>query len=210
MKRLFLSLLTAGILLSAQAQTQTQPQTQPQEQAPEQPASAHLTFKGVPIDGTLNEYVAKMKSAGFSFLGTQDGTAVLQGDFAGFKGCLIGVSTLKARNVVHTIGVIFPACDDWSSLAQGYELLKSMLTRKYGEPSACVEEFQGYTQPRSDSDKLHALQMDRCTYCTVFETPKGDIQLSLDHRDVTTCFVKLQYWDRINTEAVQEQAMEDL
>lgn len=210
MKRLFLSLLTAGILLSAQAQTQAQTQTQPQKQTPEQPASAHLTFKGVPIDGALNEYVAKMKSAGFSYLGTQDGTAVLQGDFAGFKGCLIGVSTLKAHNVVHTIGVIFPACDDWSSLAQGYELLKSMLTRKYGEPSACVEEFQGYTQPRSDNDKLHALQMDRCTYCTVFETLKGDIQLSLDHRDVTTCFVKLQYWDRINTEAVQEQAMEDL
>ena len=43
----------------------------------------HLTFKGVPIDGTLSEYVAKMKSAGFKYLGEQDGTAILQGDFAG-------------------------------------------------------------------------------------------------------------------------------
>lgn len=47
--------------------------------------SEHLTFKGVPIDGTLSEYVAKMKSAGFKYLGEQDGTAILQGDFAGFK-----------------------------------------------------------------------------------------------------------------------------
>lgn len=29
-----------------------------------QEESEHLTFKGVPIDGTLNEYVTKMKQAG--------------------------------------------------------------------------------------------------------------------------------------------------
>ena len=52
-----------------------------------QDKSEHLSFKGVPIDGTLNEYVAKMKAAGFSYLGTQDGTAILQGEFAGFKNC---------------------------------------------------------------------------------------------------------------------------
>ena len=89
-----------------------------------QTANEHLTFKGVPIDGSLNEYVSKMKSAGFSYLGTQDGTAILQGDFAGFKGCLIGVSTLKNSDVVNTIGVIFPEKDDWSSLEETYQHLK--------------------------------------------------------------------------------------
>ena len=33
-----------------------------------QEESEHLTFKGVPIDGTLNEYVTKMKQAGFTHL----------------------------------------------------------------------------------------------------------------------------------------------
>jgi len=44
--------------------------------------SEHLTFKGVPIDGTLNEYVAKMKQGGVECSGTKDGIAVLKGDFA--------------------------------------------------------------------------------------------------------------------------------
>lgn len=35
--------------------------------------SEHLKFKGVPIDGTLNEYVSKMKQAGFVLEGTGDG-----------------------------------------------------------------------------------------------------------------------------------------
>ena len=43
----------------------------------------HLTFKGVPIDGTLSEYVKKMKSAGFEYLEGGIDYAVLQGDFAG-------------------------------------------------------------------------------------------------------------------------------
>lgn len=194
MKRIIFFLLMIGTTLSVHAQT----------------SSEHLTFKGVPIDGTLNEYVAKMKTAGFSHLGTQDGTAVLQGDFAGFKGCVIGVSTLKTGNCVNTIAVMFPECEEWASLEQGYGLLKSMLTTKYGEPAECVEAFQGYVQPQSDSDRLHYLRMDKCTYETVFETPKGTIRLSLKNRDVMTCFVLLQYWDRINTDAVQAQAMDDL
>ena len=80
--------------------------------------------------------------AGFSDLGIKDGTAVLQGDFAGFKGCIIGVSTLKTTNVVNTIAVIFPECDNWSKLENNYQTLKEMLIQKYGEPADCVEKFQ--------------------------------------------------------------------
>ena len=175
-----------------------------------QSSSEHLTFKGVPIDGTLSEYVAKMKSAGFKYLGEQDGTAILQGDFAGFKGCTIGVATLKSTNKVNTIGVIFPEQDDWAGLENSYEHLKSMLTEKYGEPSECVEKFQGYANPRTDNDKLHKLKMDECTWYTTYSTPKGDIQLSIDNQSVMSCFVMLRYFDRINTDAVRAQAMDDL
>lgn len=172
--------------------------------------SEHLTFKGVPIDGTLSEYVAKMKSAGFKYLGEQDGTAILQGDFAGFKGCTIGVATLKSTNKVNTIVVIFPEQDDWAGLENSYEHLKSMLTEKYGEPSECVEKFQGYANPRTDNDKLHKLKMDECTWYTTYSTSKGDIQLSIDNQSVMSCFVMLRYFDKINTDAVRAQAMDDL
>ena len=172
--------------------------------------SEHLSFKGVPIDGTLDQYVAKMTAAGFTYLGQQDGTALLQGDFAGFKGCTVGVSTLKSVNVVNTIGVIFPEQNNWASLENQYNQLKSMLTQKYGAPSDCVEEFQGYGRPQTDNDKFYRVQMDECTWYTTFTTPKGDIQLSIDNQSVMSCFVLLRYFDKINTDAVRQQAMDDL
>ena len=173
-------------------------------------SSEHLKFKGVPIDGTLSEYVLKMKQAGFQLIETDDGVAVLEGEFAGYRGCLIAVSTLKSVNVVNTIGVIFPAREDWSSLEGNYEHLKSMLTTKYGEPADVVEKFQGYSTPRTNNDKLHELLMDRCTWYTIFETENGDIQLSLEKGDYGEYFVLLKYYDKINTEAVRSAAMEDL
>lgn len=93
-------------------------------------SSDHLKFKGVPIDGTLSEYVLKMKQAGFQLIETDDGEAVLEGEFAGYSDCMIGVKTLQKQDLVHEIVVLFPSQDKWSGLSYDYERLKSMLTKK--------------------------------------------------------------------------------
>ncbi len=132
MKKIITSLIIAFIAMNSFAQIQS---------------SAHLTFKGVPIDGTLNEYVSKMKQNGFTHTGTEDGVAMLTGDFAAYKNCIVGVATLKQKDLVSKITVIFPECDTWSFLSSNYFSLKEMLTEKYGKPSDCVEKFQSdYSQ----------------------------------------------------------------
>ena len=170
----------------------------------------HLTFKGVPIDGTLSEYVKKMKSAGFEYLEGGIDYAVLQGDFAGFKDCNVLIYTLDAINVVSKICVLFPECNVWSSLEQNYNLLKSMLSQKYGVPTEVVEQFQNSPVPKTNNDKLFELSMDRCTWYTLYETPKGDIKLSLQKGDYGKYFVSLMYYDKINTDAVRSSAIDDL
>jgi hypothetical protein len=70
--------------------------------------SGHLTFKGVPIDGTLAGYVAKMKQNGFTHISSESGLALLKGDFAGYKECIVGVSTLKDIDLVYKVAVLFP------------------------------------------------------------------------------------------------------
>ena len=175
-----------------------------------QTESPHLTFKGVPIDGTLNEYVQKMKQKGFAHVKFEDGIAILTGDFAAYKGCVIGVATLKQKDLVSKVTVAFPDCETWSDLANNYFSLKGMLTEKYGDPADVVEEFQGLLKPRDDDDRMHNVKVDRCKYVTTFKTPKGDIQLSIGHNGVFSSFVILSYLDKINGELVRAEAMEDL
>ena len=170
----------------------------------------HMTFKGVPIDGTLNEYVSKMKQSGFTLIETEDGVAMLKGDFAAYKDCIIGVATLKGKDPVSRITVIFPNRETWATLASNYFNLKELLTEKYGEPSEVVEEFDTYSEPDDDNSKMHAVEMNNCKYYTTFELENGSIQLSIGNDGFSSSFVMLSYYDKINTEKVRQKAIDDL
>ena len=195
MRTLFLSFLAVIMAMSTFAQT-----------------SEHMSFKGVPIDGTLNEYVAKMKQSGFQYLGAEDGTALLNGDFAGYKNCHVAVTTLNKIDLVHKIGVIFPNQETWSRLYSNYSDLKQMLTEKYGNPNEEVELFdvKPFQLPLDDNMKMNQVGIDNCKFFTVWKTDKGEIQLSIDHSGFTSCFVKVVYFDRINSAIINEKVKDDL
>lgn len=173
-------------------------------------SSNHLTFKGVPIDGTLKQYVARMKKAGFKYVGAQDGVAILQGDFAGYKGCEVYVSTLDGYDVVSNIVVKFPDEEIWRRLQGNYMNLKEMLTEKYGKPSSAKEEFEDGLYIDDDNDRMHAVRMDRCKYWSIYTTEKGEIIVWIEHNGISTTFVCLEYTDKINGGTIKQQAINDL
>lgn len=174
-------------------------------------AQQHLSFKGVPINGTLKEYTDAMVKAGFHYELTQDFTALLTGDFAGYKNCTVGVSTLKNLDVVSRIAVLFPNKDTWSAVLANYETLKAMLTEKYGTPSYSQEKFTGYVGDYDNNLVMHALKDDEYVWYTIFTTELGDIELSImAGTKYNTAMVRLSYYDKANSEKVRNAAMDDL
>ena len=172
--------------------------------------SEHLSFKGVQIDGKLDEYVSKMKQNGFTHLGTEEGIAILNGDFAGYKNCNVGVSTLSSNDLVYKISVLLPEQDKWSGLSSNYFELKQMLIEKYGNPKDVVEKFDGNSEPKDDKSKMYQVMFDRCKYYSIWKTEKGEIQLSIDRSDASSCNVKLLYVDKINGDKIKAKAKDDL
>ncbi|MCR5423678.1 MAG: hypothetical protein K6E93_02825 [Bacteroidales bacterium] len=173
-------------------------------------ASNHLTFKGVPIDGTLKQYVVQMTRAGFALVETQDGNALLRGDFAGYKGCQVYVSTIEGNDVVSYITVQFPVQNTWEHLYGNYKNLKDLLTEKYGRPSSVKEVFLRSSYSNTDAGKLGRVKDGDCKYETRFTTDKGEIVLWIDHERLFSTFVCLQYKDRVNSDIVKQHAINDL
>jgi len=175
-------------------------------------ASEHLTFKAVPIDGTLDEFVSKMKSVGFEVVGinAKEQIAILKGDFAGYKSCVVTVHTLKQKDLVSKIAVTFPECETWSALASNYFNLKQLLTVKYGNPTRSIERWDSGYEPSSDNSKMHGVGFDRCKYATTFETDKGSIVVKIDHESLSSHFVTMLYTDSINSKIVRAKAIDDL
>jgi hypothetical protein len=193
MKTLFYTLILAFSVQTASAQEISD-------------TSKHLTFKGVPIDGILDEYVSKMKQNGFTHLGTEDGIAILNGDFAGYKDCHVGISTLKQKDLVHKIAVIFPERKTWSTLSGNYFGLKELLTEKYGNPHEVIEKFNT-SRDLDDNSKMHEVEFDRYKYLTSYKTDVGTIVLSIDHEGVSKCYVRLMYIDKINSDKIKAKRL---
>lgn len=180
-----------------------------------QTESEHLTFKGIPIDGSVSSFVEKMEQKGFTYLTTvDDAAAVLKGSFAGYDNCEICVFPIKQKDLVYLVGVNFPSVNNWEALSTNYYYLKNMLTTKYGDPSACTETFDAYSQPEDDQMKMLYVETDKCKYISTYITPKGLISVVIQHiKDVDYqdyCNVSLLYRDHINYSKKQSQAIDDL
>lgn len=191
---------------------QTQSTATTQKASESKPSSStdskHLSFKGIPIDGTLSAYVGAMRNTGFSLLKSSGGVAHLKGDFAGHKGCIVAVSTLSNHDLVCRIDVTLTHREKWANLSEDYTTLKRRLSQKYGTPAKCVEKFdRSYVD--DDNSRLFALKFDRCKYYSIFKTAKGDITLRIDHNDYD-CYVSLTYADKINSAKVNDTIMNDL
>lgn len=188
-------LITAVLLLTIVSFAQSQ-------------TSEHLTFKGVPIDGTLREFVSKMRQNSFSEITTEAGTAYLKGNFASYDGCNVEVSTLRGKDLVTNVTVYFPKQDAWSSLASNYFNLKELLTEKYGQPSNSMERFTSFFQVE-DGLKMQQVYLGNCKYVTTYETKKGSIQLSIKSTN-STASVILTYSDKISGNIIRAKAKDDL
>lgn len=170
----------------------------------------HLTFKGIPITGTLKEFTNAMVQKGFHHELTQDGVALFSGEFAGYKDCSIGVLTLHNQDMVNRVSVFFSDHETWSSLQSQYENLKALLTKKYGAPAEWSERFTSMAIP-SDHGKIYALHSGEYYWYTKFETENGEIRVSLvEGMEYHTGRVCLIYYDKTNTEKARQAAFDDL
>lgn len=174
----------------------------------------HLTFKGVPINGTLSQFVAKMGTAGFKRTNKSSndagkGQVKLVGDFAGYNNCCVFVSTQSQLDLVCKIRVEFPQKDNWDDLYRNYTNLKNLLTEKYGKPKSVIEKVPSYrTTPDSF---MRGVQMNESTYKTIFNTSLGTIEISLKCNEFyDDPYVCLEYFDAENMKAEKNLALSDL
>ncbi len=167
----------------------------------------HLRFKGVPMDGTIQQFAQKLTQKGLTIVEKGNDNIILSGMFASYKDCVVGVIGDKQQHVAK-VAVVFPDCDTWADLEKNYTNIKQMLTQKYGEPTDVVEKFQA-SYIDNDMSKMSALQLQRCTYYSIFTTEEGSIQLELKSSDYK-CYVILSYFDNANQQQVINDALEDL
>ena len=110
-------------------------------------AQEHLSFKGIPIEGSMTAFCQKLKAKGFTQMGRDNNVTMFTGDFTG-RQATVGVGATDDGKSVHSVVVIFNESSEWNTLVNTYDYYKGLYIRKYGEPSACRE----HNPSRQDSN----------------------------------------------------------
>lgn len=171
-------------------------------------AHAHLSFKGIPIEGSMDSFCQKLQTKGFTKLGADNNITLFVGDFTGQQATVGVCATDDGRNV-HSVIVIFDSSSEWNNLVNTYNYYKELYTRKYGKPSFNRE----YNPSLSDSNMMlmHQLTQGTVTYRSSWKVTGGQIELSIEKaQSYEDGMVLIKYRDAQNVEAKIQHDLDDI
>lgn len=173
-KQLFLLLIVSILSVKVHAQTQ------------QKETNIHFTFRDVPMDGSIKEFVKELKKQNFKLEDITDVDAVMSGRFTGEQ---VQLLIQGKKETVGSVSVIFPLRDSWPETKERYDFIKANLIEKYGEPKILTENFE---EPYSEGlgNEKQALQEGKCIYESNFttETGEGMIRLKI-HVDMSLMLI---------------------
>lgn len=171
-------------------------------------AQDHLTFKGIPIKGSMISFCQKLKAKGFTPLDRDKNIRLFSGDFTGRKATVGVCATDDGKNVV-AIGVYLDSSGEWNTLVNTYGYYKDLYIRKYGAPTISKE----INPANSDTNiaLMGELYQGTVLYGSLWELPSGTIELSIDKSvNFYEGVVTIIYRDSKNMEAKLKNDLDDI
>lgn len=171
-------------------------------------AQEHLSFKGIPIEGSMTAFCQKLKAKGFTSLGRDNNITLFSGDFTGRK-ATVGVAATDDGKNVFAVVVFFDPSGEWNTLVNTYDYYKDLYTRKYGVPTISKENNPALSD--SNTALMAEVHQGTVVYGSAWEVTGGDIQLSIEKSSgVYEGMVMIRYRDSQNVEAKIQNDLDDI
>lgn len=170
-------------------------------------AQEHLSFKGIPIEGSMTAFCQKLKAKGFTSIGRDNNLTLFTGDFTG-RNATVGVTATDDGKDVFAVVVLFDPSGEWNTLVNT-DYYKDLYTRKYGKPSISKEKNPALSD--SNTALMAEVHQGTVVYGSVWEVTGGDIQLSIEKSSgVYEGMVMIRYRDSQNIETKIQNDLDDI
>lgn len=174
-------------------------------------AQEHLTFMGIPIEGSMSEFCEKIKEKGFTPIDIKNDLSVFTGRFTG-EDVMIFISAPNDGQNVSAIVVNYSESEVWNTLVTSYNYYKNLYTRKYGEPDATKEYNPEYGG--SNTALMYALRQEQVDYYSQWRITGGTIHLTIRKGlDINSTFggrVCIMYLDTQSDDINTQKYLEDI
>ena len=158
-----------------------------------QDATTHLEFKGVPLNGKIDDFVKKLQSQGFSIVKKEDLGVIMSGQFTG-KEAEVMILNTRTTKTVWKVVVYLPKQTSWYSIKSEYEYYTEIFTKKYGKPS---DSFSFFSDPYYEGDgyEMQAVRNEKCTFFSGYHIQEGIICVDISKYQQ----IRIAYEDATNT-----------
>lgn len=166
--------------------------------------NGHLTFRDIPIDGSINDFVSNLNKIGYVKTKDLKNCVVLSGEFAG-RDCEIFILYTEKTNIVWKVAVFLPEKSSWYTIESDYKYFKDQYIAKYGRPN---DSYEFFSDPyyKGDGYEMQAVKVDKCNYYSYWNTDSGTIVVAIG----SSCQVILSYEDKINSEINTKEKRESV
>lgn len=191
MKQMFLTLIAVFVAVCGVSQTQE-----------------HLSFKGIPITGTMSSFCQQLKAKGFTQVGRDSNYTLFTGDFTGKTVELLAVSDSDGKNVLGVVVLLDPS-EEWNRLTSTYDYYKDLYISKYGNPKMSKEYNPAYGD--SNIAKMAEVHQGTVAWGSLWQITGGTIELSIEKSNgFYEGLVVIRYRDEQNIENKMQNDIEDI
>lgn len=172
-------------------------------------AQPHLSFKGIPITGSMTSFCQQLKNKGFTQINSDNNITTFVGDFTG-RQAYVGVGAADDGKTVHSVVVLFDPSEEWNTLVSTYDYYKDIYSRKYGSPSTSIEKNPSHDN--GNISMMYELWQGRVTYGSTWNVEGGSIEISIEKSSdgIYEGLVIIRYRDSQNIETKIQKDMEDI
>lgn len=171
-------------------------------------AQEHLSFKGIPIEGSMTAFCQKLKAEGFVPIGREGNMPLFSGDFTDRNVTVCVPATNDGKDVL-SVCVFFDPSGEWNVLVDTYNYYKDLYSRKYGKPTVSKENNPAFSD--SNIALMAEVYQGTVAYVSVWKLPAGEIDLAIGKSfEFNEGMVGIIYRDAQNAEAKIQKDLGDI
>lgn len=172
------------------------------------PLQRHLLFRGIPVDGSVDDFSRQLQKLGYSQPRREGGAVFLTGDFSGIPNSRVEVYPVDG--IVYLVRVSFPAQPYWSAARNRYQSLKMSFRQKYGREFDSTERLSRRF-PEGGGNEVWGFQDESSVWESSFAAPMGTIVVKVLFDTQTEGFrVIADYLDKVNYRIKKDLDLDDL
>ena len=166
-----------------------------------------LKFKGIPIEGNINEFKTKLIDAGYKAYTIAD-KEVYAGQFIK-EPCSIVLEPTNDNQIASVMVIFSTKYQSWKSLDDAFQTLKEALIQKYNCSNNDIDEVLEWIKLEdafSDSSKMQSLTSEQCNHILKLRVQGGFISLA----KTPAATLSITYFSNKSAKQYNQEKYEDL